>query len=219
MMKMAAMAILLAGCNLVTTGPGPDDSPVCNAAHAWGDKNGDGIGYRFPTTNIWVDDTSGYPLDLGHLGMGILTYSREEKPGAFRLPMTRVDEPGNGWLGLARVWVNNSTGIVNRADVQMNAGYSEMGDPAYATHVGCMEVLHPAGLGHQNGADSCMNDCAGARDWAACMRNPGAQTPDAHDQEQLAIIYERPPPPPPEVCVGAELTLLTFTFPAQRTWP
>lgn len=212
MKKLIAIALLVAGCSTTTTGPGPEGPPVCNPAHAWGDEHGTGIGYRLPTTNVWLDDTSGYPLDLGHLEMGVLTFNRTETPGAFRIPMTRVDEPGNGWLGLARVWVNNVTRIISRADVQMNGGYAGMAEPAKSTHVGCMEVLHTAGLEHQVAADSCMDDCSEARDWEACMRNPAAQTPNPHDREQLQIIYGKPVEP--EVCVGAELTLLTFKFPA-----
>ena len=203
-------ALLAAGCNL-TIGPGPEGppTPVECRAHVWGDEDGDGIGYRLPTTSVHVDNTSGYPLDVAALGGSSLRYSPTE--GAFKVPMVRVNEPGNGWLGLAQVWVRGD-GTIHRALVKMNAGYPDMLDPAVATHVGCMEVLHTAGLAHQEGSNSCMNDCSKAPNWGACMRSPEAQTPDAHDWEQMAELYGRAEPP--DVCVGAELTLLTFTFPA-----
>lgn len=202
--------VFLTACNF-STGPGPEEppTPVECGAHAWGDDDRDGVGYRLPTTDVFVNNTSGYALDLKTLGMGILNFIKS----GFEIPMVRVNLPGIGWLGLAQVWIRNSTGEVDRAKVQMNEAYSVMADPNVYTHVGCMEVLHCAGLSHQEAEDSCMSDCSEARDWSACMRDPNKQTPGVHDQEQLAKIYGADHPPP-TVCVQGEFTLLTFKFPA-----
>ncbi len=213
MISRTFILLLLSACNL-TTGPGAEEPPVENCGHAWGDNDGDGVGYRLSTTKVRVLNTSGYPLDLDTLGLGVLTFSETE--GDFDVPMERVNEPGNGWLGLAQVWVSNITGIVNRALVKMNEGYAAMQNPVTATHVGCMEVLHTVGLAHQNGnriRDSCMNDCSESSNWGECMRDLAGQTPNPHDQEQLAIIYKTKPKPP-TVCVQGEFTVLTFLFPA-----
>lgn len=188
----------------------PEGPPIECAAHVWGDNDGDGVGYRLPTTSVHVDNTSGYALDLGTLG-NVVHFS--PSAGEFRVPMERVNEPGNGWIGRAQVWVTNRTGIIDRASVKMNAGYSQMADPVVATHVGCMEVLHTAGLTHQTGPRTCMSDCSESSNWSACMRDPARQKPDAHDMETMAKIYDVEMNPP-TVCAGAEFTLLTFDFPA-----
>ncbi len=157
----ATILVLCQGCQLGTLPP----TPVECGAHAWGDDDGDGIGYRLPTTDVHVINTSRYPLDLDTLGVGVLNFGKT----GFEIPMVRVNEPGNGWLGLAQVWINNRTGVIDRAKVQMNEAYAEMRDSVTATHVGCMEVLHCAGLGHQDAPgvrDSCMNDCSKASNWA-----------------------------------------------------
>ena len=66
---------------------------------------------------------------------------------------------------------------------------------------------------HQEAEDSCMDDCSSAGNWGACMRAEGKRTPNPHDAEQLARIYDMVVEPP-EVCVQGEFTLLTFKFPA-----
>jgi len=46
------------------------------------------------------------------------------------------------------------------------------------------------------------------------MAEPAAQTPNAHDFEQLRAIYDGElPPEPPPMC-GATLRLIVTTFPA-----
>lgn len=211
MMRPLTITLLfLTACRFGPPPEGPP-TPVECAANVWGDNDGDGVGYRLPTTQVKVLNTSGYPLDLTTLGGDVLRFSPTS--GEFEVPMERVNEPGNGWLGRAQLWVQNSTGIIQRAAVKMNEAYSEMADPLVATHVGCMEVLHTAALAHQPGSGSCMNDCSGSSDWGACMRDAAKQTPDAHDLETLAKIYGTEVKPP-TVCVGVELTLLTFKFPA-----
>lgn len=213
----AATAIFVAcqGCQFGTTPPPemtpPTDPPppVECGAHAWGDDDENGVGYRWPSTDINVINTSGYPLDLDTLGMGVLDFS----DSGHEIPMVRVNQPGNGWLGLAQVWINNRTGMIDRARVQMNEGYPQMSDPRTFTHVGCMEVLHCVGFEHDEAQDTCTNDCSGASDWLACMRDPRKSTPGVHDLEQASIIYGVEPTPP-TVCVRGEFTLKTFTFPA-----
>lgn len=213
-LKLAVMlAILMGGCVATLGGPGaqepPPADPVTCEGHDWTDE--DGVPYRLPVTNVWVDNASGYPLDLSTLGGSSLSFSPTERSGDFHTPMMRVDEPGNGWLGKAWIWMRGN--IITRTKVLMNEGYEVMSEPIIHTRVGCMEVLHTAGFGHQDGEDSCMNDCAGASDWLACMRNPKAQTPDRHDFEQMAIAYGEKAPPPNCVSASLEERLVIFEFP------
>ena len=92
----------------------------------------------------------------------------------------------NGWLGIARIWIDNKGHITSGA-VELNDYYYGPGSPYAGTErqVYCQEVGHIFGLDHnRNGGhggspdDTCMND-----------RNLSFPSPNVHDTEQLSSIY------------------------------
>jgi hypothetical protein len=112
-----------------------------------------------------------------------------------------IEEGGNvdsGWLGLATLTQVN--GHIKTGAVTMNRELLKQYPPSVAAHVLCQEIGHIMGLGHQaNADDSCMDDCQGrGKGWLACLSSPEGETPNAHDAEQLEILYShtdglRPP--------------------------
>lgn len=97
------------------------------------------------------------------------------------------------WLGLASIYVDN-LGHITSGKVTMNP--TMLSDSRYTDtaiqHVFCQEMGHILGLGHIAESTTCMDDCAWAdtsTDWLACLNNPLAEGPDAHDAEQLDLIY------------------------------
>ncbi len=89
----------------------------------------------------------------------------------------------NGWLGLAQVWVSGSH--IVQATAKMNDSYLSTSryTDVNRQHVLCQEVGHTFGLGHQDESGADLNTCM---DYADDLGNP---TPNAHDYEQLGIIY------------------------------
>lgn len=104
----------------------------------------------------------------------------------------------NGWLGLAQVWVSG-THIV-QGTAKMNDTYfntAKYNTPAWRNLVMCQEIAHTFGLDHQdetfNNANlgTCMdytNDPDGGAGGASAT-DPSNEHPNAHDYEELAIIY------------------------------
>lgn len=102
---------------------------------------------------------------------------------------------GNGWLGLASLWLDGSSHIT-AGTVRMNDGYLTKAGGPYAydvvrRHVMCQEVGHTFGLAHQyavagstlqNGI-SCMNDSGNT------LKLQTHTVPNGHDWEQLAQMY------------------------------
>ena len=98
----------------------------------------------------------------------------------------------NGWLGLAQIWITGGTHITQGA-VKLNDTYfntSKYNNPNEKLHVVCQEVGHTFGLDHQSEDGSSQNTCM---DY---FSNTGANAgstlstkPNAHDYEQLGIIY------------------------------
>ena len=87
------------------------------------------------------------------------------------------------WLGLAQIWVED--GHITKGKVTLNtdllAYYEANGYPGAADHVECQEIGHVLGLDHnRTDLDTCMNDQA---------LLGSATAPNAHDAEQLNLIY------------------------------
>ncbi len=89
----------------------------------------------------------------------------------------------NGWLGLAQIWLSGSH--ITEATAKMNDTYlaSSSYNDVNRQHVLCQEVGHTFGLGHQDESGADLNTCM---DYAKTLDNP---IPDAHDYEQLELIY------------------------------
>jgi hypothetical protein len=89
----------------------------------------------------------------------------------------------NGWLGLAQIWISGSH--IVKATSKMNDSYFDSPSYDYTAerHVFCQEVGHGYGLGHQDESGADLNTCT---DYSNNLDNPH---PNAHDYEQLEIIY------------------------------
>jgi len=118
------------------------------------------------------------------------TTGRKCRPVAGRIEVCDAAYGNNGWLGLAQIWASGNH--ITQATAKMNDTYFNLSfynTPAWRRLVMCQEVAHGFGLDHQdenqtNGnLGSCMdytNDPDGP---------PSNEHPNAHDFEQLAIIY------------------------------
>ncbi len=88
----------------------------------------------------------------------------------------------NLWFGIAQIWVNGSH--IYQATTKVNDYYftGSFGNNTARRHVLCQELGHDFGLDHHN-QQSCMNDANNT------LNNAAAQSPNAHDYEQLVTIY------------------------------
>lgn len=94
----------------------------------------------------------------------------------------------NGWLGVARIWLNADGVHISAAIAAVNDSYLGPGaayDNANARrHVLCQEVGHTFGLDHQKSPkkQTCMN-----AQWG--LTSSSFVSPNLHDYDQLASIY------------------------------
>jgi hypothetical protein len=126
------------------------------------------------------------------------TKPRNCRPTTGRIEACNASYGNNGWLGIAQIWVSGNH--ITQATAKMNDTY--MNQPPYNTgpwhqFVVCQEIAHDFGLSHQdenfNNANlgSCMdytNDPDGGPGGAS-QTDPSNEHPNAHDFEQLEIIY------------------------------
>jgi hypothetical protein len=94
----------------------------------------------------------------------------------------------NGWLGLARIWLD-AGGHIDAGVVLMNDWYMLGSEPLYNNdvarqHVLCQEIGHTFGLDHQASPkkQSCMNDRWG-------LNSTSFTGPNQHDFDTLMEIY------------------------------
>lgn len=88
----------------------------------------------------------------------------------------------NRWLGLAQIWMSGVH--IVRGSARVNDTYfatASLDNPQARRHVLCQELGHCLGLDHQT-ATSCMDDVNGLAD-------PAYVSPNAHDDQQLGLIY------------------------------
>ena len=93
----------------------------------------------------------------------------------------------NGWLGLASISI--SGGHISQGTTKLNDTYYNLpqyNTPDWRAAVMCQEIGHDYGLGHQdeNSATDLTNSCMDYTNQPA-----GNGSPDAHDYEQLLLIY------------------------------
>lgn len=194
-----AVSALLAGLSLAAL------SPASLADHSWG-------GYH------WARTTSQFALQLGD-NMGgdwkpflYQTSSDWNNNGDTPVLTSVVDGTSNkrcamvtgtsqvcngkygynGWLGLATINIVNGTHIT-QGSAKMNDSYfnlAKYNNPNEKLHVVCQEVAHTFGLAHQseNGEslDTCMDYFSNT---GANAGSTSSTRPNAHDFEQLKIIY------------------------------
>jgi hypothetical protein len=95
----------------------------------------------------------------------------------------------NGWLGIAQIWIASGSTHITQGTVKLNDSYhnnAPYNTTAWRNLVSCQEVGHTLGLDHQdeNFDNPNLNTCM---DYTS---NPATnQHPNAHDHEQLGIIY------------------------------
>ena len=94
----------------------------------------------------------------------------------------------NGWLGIASIWLG-ADGHITQGTTKLNDTYFNMAQyntPSWRQLVTCQEVGHDYGLGHQDENFSTDNT-------TSCMdytnQPAGNEHPDAHDYQQLLLIY------------------------------
>jgi hypothetical protein len=102
------------------------------------------------------------------------------------------------WLGLAQIWLRDNH--ITQGTTKLNDTYfyrDRYNKPAWRHLVMCQEIGHTFGLDHQDelfdnpNLGTCMdytNDPSGGPGGASAD-DPSNENPNAHDYEQLAIIY------------------------------
>jgi len=91
----------------------------------------------------------------------------------------------SGWLGLAQIWASGNhivQGLAKMNDTYFNT--RTYNSSTARLHVLCQEVGHAFGLNHQRdpASNTCMDDVNGLFD-------PAFTAPNAHDYEELELIY------------------------------
>ena len=191
--KFVVVAVLVVGGAFAT---------VAYASHAWGSyhwartsnpftlKVGDNVSSTWdPYLNEAISDWSASSvLDLNKVLGSTKPRTCKAKTGQIEVCSERY---GNtGWLGLAQIWVSGSH--ITKAISKVNDTYfntSTYNKPEWRRLVMCQEIAHDFGLDHQDenfnntNLGSCMdytNNPSGP---------PSNEHPNAHDFEQIEIIY------------------------------
>jgi len=99
----------------------------------------------------------------------------------------------NGWLGLATIYISGGEHIT-QGSAKMNDTYfttAKYNNPNEKQHVVCQEVAHTFGLDHQSTDGSSQNTCMDYfSNTGANASSTASIHPNAHDFEELNIIYE-----------------------------
>lgn len=113
------------------------------------------------------------------------------RPTSGRVEVCDKTYGANGWLGLAQIWVNSADHIVQGA-AKMNDTYfntATYNTPAWRRLVMCQEIAHAFGLDHQDEVFSNPN-LGTCMDYTSDPDGPPSnEHPNAHDYEQLELIY------------------------------
>lgn len=171
---------------------------IASANHAWGNyhwartanpftlKLGDNVSsnwdfYLAQASNDWsLSSVLNTQVVAGNAG-------RNCKATAGRAEVCNARYGGNGWLGIASIWISGAH--ITKGTVKMNDTYfntATYNTPAWRALVLCQEVGHIFGLNHQD--ETFTNSPLGT-----CMdytNDPTSnQHPNAHDYEMLETIY------------------------------
>ena len=123
----------------------------------------------------------------------------------------------NGWLGLASINITGGVHIT-QGTAKMNDTYfstATYNNPNEKLHVMCQEVAHTFGLDHQSTDGSSQNTCMDYfSNTGANAGSTQSTKPNAHDFQQLGIIYSHLDATSTVSSFGAELAAVT---PGQET--
>ena len=113
------------------------------------------------------------------------------KPTLGRVEICNAAYGQNGWLGIASIWANGDH--ITQGTVKMNDTYFNMAQynrPEWRLSVMCQEIGHTFGLDHQD-EDFTNPNLGTCMDYTSNILGPPSNvSPNAHDFEQLEIIYE-----------------------------
>jgi len=174
------------------------------ATHSWGSYHwarttpqftlslGDNVGAVWDShlRAASTDWNQSYPVQTV-VQAGRVSNPRTCKPTLGRVEVCNATYGQNGWLGIASIWANGNH--ITQGTVKMNDTYFNMAQyntPEWRRMVTCQEIGHTFGLDHQdeNFTNPNLGTCM---DYTNNPLGPPSNvSPNAHDYEQLGIIYQ-----------------------------
>lgn len=148
--------------------------------------------YLLSTIGSWNSTVDGYPLRISPVKVSGSPGKRNCSMVAGTTQVCNAKYGYNGWLGLASI---NISGLhITQGSAKMNDSYFNLASynyPSERLHVVCQEVAHTFGLGHQSETGESLNTCMDYFSNTGSVYGNSAisTTPNAHDFEQLNIIY------------------------------
>ncbi len=116
------------------------------------------------------------------------TKARNCRPTSGRIEVCSDAYGYTGWLGIAQIWLDGPH--ITQAVTKLNDSYYALSpysdDPAWRALVACQEIGHDFGLTHQD-EDFSTDTTSSCMDYTNLPQ--GNEHPDAHDYEELQIIY------------------------------
>jgi hypothetical protein len=199
-MRKAIVTAALLSCAVIAVSPALAD-------HSWGGYHWNKTGAKVQldvlkaTTSQWDTSVNGAIVDWNQSSVIALNLvpasgvnAKKCSPVAGKMLVCNAPYGQRGWLGIASIWLAN--GHISQATTKLNDTYfnqAQYNTPAWRALVACQEIAHDFGLDHQDegfGAPnlgSCMdytNDPDGGGAYG-----PSNEHPNAHDYEELEIIY------------------------------
>ncbi len=178
------------------------------AGYHWA-SNGTGVALKVNTSisSVWDRSVTGAIADWDSSDKLVLTRAASSatpkrcNPIAGQILLCNTTYGQTGWLGIASVWLSN--GHISQATTKLNDTYfntASYNSPEWRALVACQEIGHDFGLDHQDVAFANVN-------LGTCMDYTNAPlgglvggfdygraniTPNAHDYDELRIIYSHP---------------------------
>jgi len=125
------------------------------------------------------------------------TNPRNCRPTTGRVEVCSAAYGFTGWLGVAQIWISDGEHIT-QATTKLNDTYfadPQYNSPAWRRLVTCQEVGHTFGLDHQDedfdnpNLGTCMDYTSDPDGTLAVPKQLSNEHPNAHDYEELDIIY------------------------------